>query len=71
VTYTSGPARWEPRPGPKVTLMAAEVGTVRTDGNGTQWHLTADGWQPYAVPSPGHCRDARATLPEPEMEAGL
>jgi len=70
MTYTSGPARWEPRPGPRVTLLPAEVGTTRTDGNGTQWHLTADGWQPVVVPSPGHCTDGRQTKPK-ELEAEL
>lgn len=65
-TARPGPA-WEPRPGPRVTLLPAEPGTIRTDANGTQWHLTANGWQPFAVPTPGRCSDARR--PEPELEA--
>jgi len=63
---------WEPRPGPRVTLLAAEPGAIRTDTNGTQWHLdAAHGWQPVSCPSPGPSRPARRH-PEPkaELEAG-
>lgn len=71
MTAITGPARWEPRPGPRVTLLPAEPGTIRTDTNGTQWHLDAvHGWQPFAVPTPGHCTDGRQPEPK-EREAEI